>query len=294
MNNGLTPTTQPLDLAKEQLKYEKLTTQLLTRQQMIDESLRHSSKIRWQFIFIAVSFFLFSRYIVLRTQFKQVFNIFKNSKKIEGLECLSSSNLTAWNLVLNVSYPWIGRTLIEQPLSQDQAEFLWLAIRSNWLPTQDQIDGDECCSALDLSPLSYLCGDIYTEWNKKTGKSYSDIRGNPEQTPWKWFLSSDSKILQSDDLITLVTTGLGGIARLLGTEKSPQDMYNEIYTKSPPAKGCNGSSQAATYISSTMTGMMAGGALGPGGALAGGVGGVVLGFVQSSGQCGDKSGCNVM
>ena len=100
----------------------------------------------------------------------------------------------------------------ESPIPQDQADFLWMAIRSNWIPTQDQINNDTIYKGpkLNLSPVSYLCGNVLAEWMNATGTTdpnvlINQVSQNPDATPWHWFLSSDprSQILDkiSPDLL---------------------------------------------------------------------------------------------
>jgi len=287
------------DSVQQQIAYEKLTSQLLARQQLVDQSIRSKSKIRWQFFLFALVFFIVSKYVLLRTQFKEVFTVFKDySKNDAGYSC-GVYDASAWNIVLNVVYPWLGQYW-PQPLSQDQANFLWMAIRSNWIPTQDQINKASQCAGLNLVPLSYLCGNILAIWTNVTGKGIADVQSNADQSPWFWFLTGNqqtgSAILNDTNALQiLLSQGLWGILTYVGhSGKSPQDMYNEIYTKNPPSPACSTLGQVANISTNAATFSMAGAVFGPAGAIIGGMAGLGLGMAQSGDQCGNSSTCNIM
>ncbi len=263
------------------------------------------SRVRWNFILLSVVFFLVSKYVMLRTQFKPVFTLFSQFNKDDGYACLDSWNGTPWNIVLNVAYPWLGRLVNQQPLSQDQADFLWMAIRSNWIPTQDQINAQSAqWQSTPVTPLGYLCGDILKDWTAGTGKTLSDVAKDPEHSPWLFFLSSDpsapSKILTDTNALNILcTTGLWGIAKYLGSSgTSPADMYNAIYAKSPPPPSCSTATSVASVASTGATFSMAGAAFGPEGssigALVGAGLGLGLGAFEQKSQCGTSSACAIM
>ena len=200
-----------------------------------------------------------------------------------------------------MAYPAIGG-IVEERLWPNEAMFLWMAIRGNWIPTQPQIDECSACNGLGLTPLSYLCGDILSTWATATGKSIPDaltyISNNPESTPWNFFLSASiprSSILDDiNSLETLTGQGFWGVALLIGQYGSPQSMYNLINSKDPPPQACSTTSQVVGVASSGATFSMAGAAFGPPGAIIGGIAGLVIGGLQQNDQCDSSSSCNIM
>lgn len=310
----VTPTA--LQLQQQQLQYEKLTNELLAKQQISAISRRHKSKVRWYLFFVGVAFFVLSRYVLLKTVYKPIFDIFKTANK-SSFQCVNTNEgSNPWNIVLNNAYPQFVHNNpifqlfvpVSNPLSQDQAYFLWNAVRSNLIPNQQQIDCDQYTSGLDLVPLSFLCGDILTNWMTATGKNKNDainaVIQDPTTTPWHFYLQKDSNILTMPDLLGqvgpgLLNAGFWGVALQMGTESAPHDMYDAIFNQTPPdSGGCNTTAQIAGVVSSTasfsMSGAMVGG---PEGAMAGAVAGGVLGlglglFTPTSGCSGNPAGVN--
>lgn len=286
----------PSNIAAQQLKYEKLTSELLSRQQALEALNQQKNHIRWELFIIGILFFIFAKYVMLRTQFKPVFDLFNQSKdKIQMFQCSNNVTANPWNIVLGVAYPFL-RNLVEEPLSPDEAWFLWMAITSNWIPTQTQIDQCTACNGLGLTPLSYLCGNILSVWNTATGKTLSDIQNSPETTPWQFYLSGSnprSQILDNtNNLQVLVTQGLWGFAKFVGG--TAQNIYNQINDKEPPPASCSTVSQVVGTASTGATFAMTGAAFGPAGAIIGGAAGLVLGGLQQNDQCGSSSSCIIM
>jgi len=280
-------------LAEQQLQLSRL--QAITSQEDMAAAAkrRHKAAARWVMLALAIVFFVLSRYVVLRAQFAQVFDLFKKGQSgSAGLGC-AQQNATAWNLVLNVAYPWLGKYQ-EQPLSQNQANFLWDAVRGQWIPTQTQIDSNHYSSGLGLTPLSYLCGDILAVWNTKTGGTQKDVEQNPAQSPWWSILTSKSELLNDGQgLKILLTEGLWGIAKWIGTEGAPKDMYNYVFAQDPPAPKCNTGARVASVAGNGATFAMAGGmAGGPVGMAVGAAAGIGLGLAAGGNNCG--SGCSIM
>ena len=296
-------TAELTNLAKQQLAYQRATQQLLTRQQMLEEASQSKRHMRWELFFIGILFFIISKYVLLKTQFKLVFDLFAAAKNDPvTMQCLYAWNATAWNIVLGVAYPWLNSLISESPLHQNQADFLWLAIRGNWIPTQDDLDRD--FPALGLKPLAYLCGSVLATWSLKDGRSTSQlievVRNDAGSTPFKYFLSSAppenrSAILDPDgneSLNELLNKGLWGIAVWMG-DASPANLYAAIYTKEQPPAKCTNTQQVVGVASTAATFSMAGSALGPEGAAAGAVAGIALGFMQQKDQCGGGGGCTI-
>lgn len=292
------------DVAQQQLQYEKLTSQLLTRQMMITQAQQSKRSVRWNLILVSILFFVVSKWIMLRSQFKEVFTLFSANKKAESTyQCDRNWSGDPWNIVLGVAYPSINKLFIEEPLSQDQANFLWMSIRTNMIPTQDQIDKDQYCKGLGINPLSYLCGSALIGWQSATGKDVATLQqlvvDCPETTPYHWFLSSTpgarSAILDKpQDLTILLTQGFWGTAVNMGTGTSPQQIYNEIYGKEPPPKNCDTTQQFTGVAQSAATFSMAGAAAGPVGAGIGLVFGAGLGLAGNKDNCAGGGGCAVM
>lgn len=288
------PTAQ--DLAQQAIQYQKLTTEILGHEQVETAKLRKQSKVRWDLFILGLLFFVLSKYVVLRTQFKQVFDMFKEGYPTNaGLSCASSSSAQPWNIVLNVAYPWIGKIFYEEPLGQQSAEFLWMAIRSNAIPTDADIASCAACNGLGLTPLAYLCGNILAAWNTATGVDHTiaDVQANPENTPWSMFLNSNSCILlHPNDLTTLVTSGFWGIAlNMLGS--TPQQLYNEIFDQGPPNSGCSTSGAVTSVVSGMGSFAMAGMAFGPEFMAPAAILGGTFGFFSGSSGCGGSS-CSIM
>ena len=302
-------------IAQQQLQYEKLTNELLAKQQLEAASIRHKSKVRWILFFIGLLFFFISRYVVLKTEYKQVFDVFKSGKNAD-FQCLYKigDGANAWNIVLNNAYPelvhnnWLFQTLLgfispnslANPLSQDQAIFLYNAIRSNYFPNQQQIDQNPACNGLGLTPLSYVCGNILGDWaaavfNNDTNAALTAMKTNPDQSPWQGMVSTTSCILLQPDLLQDLTTGgFWKVAQDCGTKASPHDIYVAIFGRVPPPQGCSSTQKFGNIATSMATFAMAGSAAGGYGAIAGAGAGLALGLSGATSGCGGGGGCSIM
>lgn len=282
--------------------YAKLTADLLARQQLIMTRQSKHKKTRWSLFFMGLLLWIVSRIVLLKSDFKLVFDIFASGGNA-GYGCIASNHASEWNLVLSVAYPQFVKLVntfgfIEEPLDQDRARFLWDSIRSNMIPTQKQLDGDDYTKGLGLTPLAYLCGNILTVWIealKITPEAgWALIKKDPSTTPWHMILSSKSQILSDlTGLQILTTQGFWGIALWVG--KDPKEMYDYIFAQDPPAPGgCSTTTQAVNISTSGATFAMAGGAFGPYGAAAGAVFGLGMGLASNGSKCKGGAGCVVM
>jgi hypothetical protein len=288
------------DALAELAKQQKITNELLGKQQQYQLNKDHGTQIKWELILFAVIFFLVSRYVVLKQEFRPVFDLFATENEAVG-QCLTTNHATAWNIVLNTAYPSVAKFpfLVEEPLSQDQAQFLWDAIRGNFFPTVDQINDDPISGNLGLVPLSYLCGNILATWSQaldiSPDEALGKIKQSPENTPWHWFFNKDSTLLSSadDGLRRFTTEGFWGMAKWVGTVSAPRDMYKYIFASDPPTTGCGTSTKIAGVSSSVATFSMAGSAFGTPGAVAGAFVGLGLGLFTPTPGCGGKSVCTI-
>jgi hypothetical protein len=294
-----TPST-PEDVARQQLQYTKLQSQLMAQQQLWAQSQAHKSSVRWHWLLIGLGFYVLSKYILLRTSFKPVFDLFSTAKGDAVRQCFTQSEgATAWNIVLGVAYPWLPRGY---PLTQPQSQFLWDAIRSGLIPSQTTIDSS--FPNLGIEPLSYLCGNIFGVWAPTVGgaeAALNQIKTNPESTPWNGLLKTTSTILKDPKGLSEYLTGGFWAAAIYKGGASPKDMYDFIFDDVPDtSKDCNKTAQFAAVASNAATFSMAGAAFGPEGTAVGAGAGAVLGLgiglFTPSGACGKPpiSSCIVM
>jgi len=284
----------------ELVNFQKLSSQILANQEAHNLKNEHKSKVRWRLFFIGIGLFFLSKYIVLKSEYKYIFSLFsaENLATADGLAC-ANGQASAWNIVLGKSYPWVCNLVIENPLAHTQALFLDWAIHDQWIPTQEQIDTNEFSSGMHLSPLSYLCGDIYAIWHNATGKTFTDITNSPETTPWVFFLSGSnprSAILDDPErLSVLVTRGFWGIAQYSGSASTtPEELYNSIFAKEPPDNTCSTAGTVGSVSMSVATFTMAGSAFAPPyGAVVGAGVGLGLGLMQNQSECGNQ-GCVIL
>lgn len=293
-------------LADKQLQYAKLNSQLLAEQQYWMKSEAHKKSVRWKWLMIALVFFVFSKFVMLRTEYKQVFAVF--AKRSSAQYACLFNNATPWNIVLNVAYPWLGRLINENPLTQDQARFLVFSIRNSLFPTADWIQNNcpASCEGLNLTPLHYVCGNIIGDWAsylKQIGKERSiqdltaQVKSDPASTPWASILKTTSKLLDGSVdselmLGVLLSQGFWGVATMKGNTASPEQIYLTIFNQQPEQPKCNNVTAFAGVATNAATFSMAGSAFGPegtaAGATAGALFGAALGLLTPSAGC-DKS-----
>lgn len=248
------------------------------------------------FLISSVLWYAFTQWIQLRTEYKQLLDIY-TAGYTQGFSTLGcgAQDYSPWQVIMGMAYPnsFITANFIRTPFTQDQSFFLWYSVK-NFIPTQDQIDACTSCSGLELTPLSYLCGNILSAWETHSGQSattlMAQVRSNPGNTPWFSILTSDAAILDpSNDrkLQILLTQGFVGAVRATDWFDTSEGFYNFIFGKKAPAadsaKTCSTGTQVAHYAGAITTGMMAGGAFGPAGAFFGAVGGTVISLFTSPG-----------
>lgn len=287
------------------MNHDEITTRLITQGLLQDQTRRKKTKQRWYMIILAIVLFILTRYMMLKTQYSQVFNLFKSDNIAEKYSC-DSKERNPWNIVLSMAYPTLSKwantlTLYQSPLSQDQATFLWEAIYTGMIPTQEQINQDPLSSALQLTPLGYLCGNILQIWNdylkqvdpEHANKTAQDVINDPAHSPFHWFLTTKSTLLGNTESVQeLITKGLWGLVVWAGKHSSPKDLYEYLYGQKPPPPKCSEVDRVSGILSNAAIFAMAGSTFTkPGGSyngaiIAGGVAlGVGLGLLGKQGNC---------
>lgn len=212
---------------------------------------QQASSRRFYAFLLSVVFFIAAKYVMLRTEYHALFTIWQQNSKSNGAgACAMQFDFSPWNIALNRSYPWLGRVIVENPLSQGQAQFLWYVIKSGILPTKDTLSQD--FAGYGLSPLDYLCGNVFSIWSQKTGSTIDDLVKNPANSPWKYFLNSQSKILSDTAKLSIFTNGgFFAAAQWVGGD-SPNVIYDFIFAAKPPST-CDSGNQIMSAVTNATT-----------------------------------------
>lgn len=212
-------------------KTAQITRLLATRR-------RRQARQRQRYALASVVLWVASVYVRLRAEYKPLFVLFaKHKSSNAGFTC-ATQNFSPWAIALGVSYPWLERLIVESPLTQEGATFLWYLVRAEVLPTEKAI-ADSDFKGQGLTPLHYLCGSVLTQvggWPDANA-----VRARPEESPFGLIgLTKDSVILQpqfSDAFAHLVTGGFYSVAQWLSSSStSAHEFFQDIFGKAPPSK----------------------------------------------------------
>lgn len=273
------------------LQQAKKQTALLALDYQMHAQKQKQSKMSWRIFFGAFIVLIVTRYLALKTEYKEVFDWIKSNP--QSYAC-ALGNFTGWQIALNISYPWLGHLVLEDPITQYSARFLWYVIYNNLIPTQKEID--DKFPGKGLTPLDYLCGNIasefYTDSKTPIADAEAAVKKDASNTPWwKTFTSTSNLIdgFHDAELQIFLSQGFYGLAKWAESgQTSANDLYTIVYGKTPK-KPCNSSKQILNTVTGISTGLMAGAAFGPVGSL---VGGLVMGGLTFMGGSDDNANCS--
>lgn len=272
------------------LKAAQVQNTLLGAQLAQSAAARQRASHRTAVILFSVLFFLLSRYVVLRQQYAPVFTMWKDYKNV--FPC-ALENSTPWHIALSISYPWLAQLILQNPIKQATARFLWYIIYTNSLPTQQWIDSK--FPNYGITPLDYFCGNVAGKWLASHSDPVNDAVAFLTSTsssqgvansPWATILTQNAQLLTDANMLRqFLLGGFYGAAQFAeSSSTSANDLYQIFYGQQPPST-CSGGNRALSIASSAATGMMALSVLGTPAAIIGGLGMGLLSFFGGSSSC---------
>lgn len=221
---------------------------------------RRSTNVRRSLILGGLLCLIITRYMALRAEYKELFQWFSQWGR-DSYTC-AFNNVSAWSIVMNLAYPWLGKILFENPLTQYSCRFIWYVVYNGLIPSQDQINTCVDKQPSDITPLDFLCGSVAAKYNPDINALLTQLKQGDNFGPWCTILKPNSMIIDGQhdaELTQFITNGFVGLAKWSESSSTSADtLFTIVYGTTPKTPCKSTASQILNTVTGAATGVMVG------------------------------------